>query len=523
MIFKGKFLESRVARRIVLLFVLAASPSIGTLAYLSYHTEQFGGIFFPVLLLSTLVIVLLSQDQIRKHFDHQTTVALFNDHQIHYDALTNLPNRLFLKNRLEQAIARATRGNTCVAVFFIGLDRFKEVNDSLGHGAGDELLNQVAQALRRSVRSSDTVVRFGGDEFTVIIPEIAKDGDVSAVTAAIAEKIRDAFTHPFLVQGHPLRVTVSIGIAVYPDDADCADDLLKNVDSAMNHAKKQGRDNVQCYSQELNATALERLQLESHLRWTLEREELMLYFQPQIDMRTGRITGAEALIRWRHPDLGMVSPGKFIPLAEETGLIVPIGQWVLDTACAQMKSWEEQGFPRFKVGVNLSAQQFRQPNLAGQVERALSITGIRPEYLDLEITEGASMGDVKAAIATLHSLKAMGVHISIDDFGTGYSSLSYLKQFPIDTLKIDQSFVRGIPNDAGQMSIAKAIIGLARSLNLRVIAEGVETNDQLQFLKEHHCEEAQGYLIGKPMPAEEFEKFLVDYELSVFPPRQSAA
>ncbi len=429
-------------------------------------------------------------------------------HQAHYDGLTDLPNRLLLKDRLDQALERAKRSDSWVAVLFIDLDRFKGINDSLGHSAGDQLLIEAAQALTKCVRGTDTVVRFGGDEFIIILPDLnGHHKEISRITLS-ADKILSAVSRSFTLGAHEINTTASMGIALYPRDGTSAEDLMRNADAAMYHAKNMGKGNYQFYAQELNATALERLKIQNSLTYALERSEFIVYYQPRVDVRTGEITGAEALLRWQHPELGRVSPAKFIPIAEETGLIAPIGEWVLRAACAQNKAWQEQGLPKIRVSVNLSALQFRQAHLSAQVEQALRAAGLLPHYLELEITEGIAIHNVEKGVAMLSKLKAMGVYLAMDDFGTGYSSLSYLKRFPIHTLKIDQSFIRTIPKDTDSVAIARAIIALAHSLGLRALAEGVETDEQYEFLQGQGCDEIQGYFISRPVPAEEFTKLL---------------
>ena len=447
----------------------------------------------------------------------RTAVALSNAawgeklyHHAHYDALTDLPNRLLLKDRLEQALARASRDGSLVGVLFIDLDRFKKVNDSLGHRTGDQLLVHMAAALAKCVRKADTVVRLGGDEFTVVIPDIDPGEEAVSVISSIARMIMSEFSLPLVIDDREISITTSIGIAVYPKDADNFDDILKNADSAMYHAKDMGGNNFQFYSPQLNAWTLEQLKLESDLRRALERDELRLYYQPQIATDSGRVVGAEALLRWQHPEMGMVSPAKFIPLAEETGLIVPIGEWVLRTACAQNKAWRDQGLEDIMVSVNIAARQFSRSDLVDRVKQVLAQSELEPASLGLEITEETIMDNAESTVERLHQLKELGVYLSIDDFGTGYSSLSYLKRFPIDHLKIDYVFIKSLPEDVESMCIVRAIIAMAHGLNLTVVAEGVETAEQYEFLKQQSCEMIQGYYFAKPMPADEFRRFLAD-------------
>jgi diguanylate cyclase (GGDEF)-like protein/PAS domain S-box-containing protein len=425
-------------------------------------------------------------------------------HLAFHDPLTNLPNRLLFNDRLTLAVAQAHRHNQKLAVLFLDLDRFKVINDSLGHSVGDELLRQVAERIQEHVREGDTVARLGGDEFTLLVPGITVEEDA----AKIARKICDAVHDPFWIDGRELFVTTSLGVSVYPSDGHDAETLVRNADSAMYRAKEQGRDNYQLYTPAMNAKAIERLSLESRLRQAVANDELELHFQPFIDIRTEEVLGAEALLRWRHPELGLIPPGEFIPIAELSGLIVPIGEWVLRTACAEARKWHDKGFPAMTVSVNLSSRQFQQSDLGSQVTHALEETGLEPDKLDLEITESCAMQNAEHSINTLWGLKKQGVRISMDDFGTGYSSLNYLKRFPIDRIKLDQSFVRDLPGDKDDAAIAMAVIAMGRSLELVVIAEGVETQEQLAFLKGHECDQLQGFLFSRPLPAEAFEKFL---------------
>lgn len=416
----------------------------------------------------------------------------------HYDTLTGLPNRVLLYDRLNQDMIEADRHEHLVAMMFLDLDRFKIINDTLGHETGDALLKEVAERLKTCVRAGDTISRLGGDEFTVVLANVAHVDDV----AHVAQKIIDSFVPPFNIAGRELFISTSIGITLYPFDDNNLESLLRNADAAMYHAKEMGRNTFQFYTAELNRRTAKRLQLETALRHALERHELLLHYQPQVNLKTGRIIGAEALLRWQHPEMGLIPPLDFIPLAEETGLIIPIGEWVLRTACAQAKVWGDAGFRHLQVAVNLSGRQFQHHNLAKLVKNVLKDTGLDPRYLDLELTESLLMHNTDTTLAAMDELHALGVAFSMDDFGTGYSSLSYLKRFPIDTLKIDQSFVRDIPQDPGDAAIAQAIIAMAHSLDIRVIAEGVETVKQLSFLRSHKCDGMQGYYFSKPVTAE---------------------
>lgn len=426
-------------------------------------------------------------------------------HLANHDALTSLPNRSLLLDRLGQALVFAGRSKGQVAVMLIDLDRFKNINDSLGHDVGDKIIVEIARRLSASVRAGDTIARLGGDEFVLIRPDVAREDAV----ATVAQQILAAVSRPMTVQGHEFYPTGSIGISMFPKDGLDSQTLLKNADMAMYRAKDAGRNNFQFYAHEMNSRALDRLKLETGLRRALERGEFAVHYQPQMDIESGRIIGVEALLRWEPPGRPMVFPGDFIPSAEETGLIVPIGEWVLRRACSQKRQWHDEGqFPDVRVAVNLSARQFKQQDIVKMVSRVLDETGCRPEWLELEITESVVMESPEAAAETLHKLSAMGVHLSIDDFGTGYSSLSYLKRFPIDALKIDKSFVRDITVDADDAAIAKAVIALAHSLKLAVIAEGVETIEQLEFLRAQNCNMMQGYYLSRPLPVGKLESFM---------------
>ena len=426
------------------------------------------------------------------------------EYQANHDGLTGLPNRTLLADRIEQALRSARRYRRQVAVLFVDLDQFKFINDSLGHDLGDRLLKIVAERLRGCVRSNDTVARQGGDDFVVVLSDLAGDEDA----ATVAQQIQLAVNRPLDIDEHELEVSCSIGISIYPKDGEDVRALLKNADVAMYRAKEQGRNNFKFYTGELNDKAVARMTMEKHLRRALEREEFLLHYQPQVDLRTGRITGMEALLRWQSPELGLVSPAGFIPLAEETGLIVPIGEWVMKTACAQNRAWQAAGLSPLTMAVNLSPRQFRQEGLAETVARILRETGLEPRYLELEIVESLIMHDVQSATLILKKLKELGVQLTMDDFGTGYSSLSYLKQFPFDKMKIDQSFVREITSDPDSATIVRTIIAMAHSLNLRAVAEGVETEGQLSYLRSHGCEEMQGFYFSRPVPSGAFEQLL---------------
>ncbi|MES2932323.1 MAG: EAL domain-containing protein [Pseudomonadota bacterium] len=425
-------------------------------------------------------------------------------HQANHDYLTDLPNRLLLNDRISHSIKIATRRNTQLALLFLDLDNFKLINDSMGHAIGDKLLQSVAKKLVDCVRSSDTVSRQGGDEFVILLAE-DKHAEDAAITA---EKILIALAAPHYVAGHKLHVTTSIGISVFPVDGDDADTLIKNADTAMYLAKKMGRNNYQFYKSEMNTRAVERQFIEAHLRSALEREEFVLYYQPIVDLKSGAILAAEALIRWAHPDRGLMLPDQFISIAEESGLIVPIGQWVLRHACRQVKAWIDAGLPSISISVNVSALEFRSTGFYENVCAMLHEFQLKPELLELELTETALLRDTDASAQLLRALKLIGIHLAIDDFGTGYSSLSYLKQFSIDSLKIDQSFVQDVGGIDNEGIIVNAVIGMGRSLQQRVVAEGVELQGQLAFLNKHDCEAGQGYYFSPPLAADQFTKLL---------------
>ena len=437
-------------------------------------------------------------------------------HLAYHDSLTGLPNRLRLKEYLGDALTRAARQERIVAVLFLDLDNFKRINDTLGHNVGDELLKEVATRLTASVRLEDRVARdtdgpvraniarMGGDEFILILTELQQPQDA----AMVARRILDALSHRFSLRSREVFVSASIGIALFPENGRDQDALLMNADTAMYKAKEQGRNTYQFYARAMNATAFERLSLENDLRRALERDEFLLHYQPKIDTASGEIVGSEALLRWQHPELGLISPATFVPLAEESGLIVPIGNWVLDTACRQNRAWQDLGHPLLHVAVNMSGSNFRQKNLLNLVGLALRENGLAARHLELEVTESMLMRDLEETVELLKRLKALGVRLAIDDFGTGYSSLSYLKRFSIDTLKIDRSFVNDIITDPDDRAITSAIIAMARSLDLSVVAEGVETLAQSELLQALGCSVMQGYFYGRPMAAKEFEGLL---------------
>ncbi len=424
--------------------------------------------------------------------------------QASHDVLTDLPNRTLFKDRLTLALAHANRYRNMLAVLFVDLDRFKNIIDTLGPAVGDRLLQGVAERLASCLDEGDTLARLGGDEFVVLLPRLQR----ADKAVKLAQRVLEVLKPVFVFNGHELHITTSIGISLYPYDGTDVDTLLKNADTALYRAKEQGRNNYQLYTPAMNARAFERLAMENSLRKALERQQFLLHYQPMVDVAQGQIVGAEALVRWQHPDLGLVYPAEFIPLAEETGLIVPLGEWVLRAACAQTQAWHKAGYPNLTVAVNLSARQFQHQGLMDTIARVLRETELDPRTLELEITESIAMQNADFTNVILRHLKDMGVRIAMDDFGTGYSSLSYLRKFPIDTLKIDQSFVRDLTTDLNDAAIANAIIVLAHSLKLKVIAEGVETAEQEAFLKAHHCDKFQGYLFSRPLTAVQFEQLL---------------
>jgi diguanylate cyclase (GGDEF)-like protein/PAS domain S-box-containing protein len=425
-------------------------------------------------------------------------------HLAQHDTLTKLPNRTLLQDRLGQAITTAGRNGTRIAVLFVDLDGFKHINDSLGHAIGDKLLQSVAKRLLASVRTSDTVSRIGGDEFVVLLSEVAHAGDAGVK----AGKILAVLNAPLEIDQHNLRVTASIGVTTYPEDGQETAMLIKNADLAMYQAKENGRNNYQFFEKDMNVRALERQSVEENLSLALDRDELVMHYQPKINLKTGEITGVEALIRWQHPERGLIGPLQFISVAEDCGLMLPIGNWVLRESCRQAKAWQDAGLRPIEMAVNVSSVEFRNEDFLEGVRAILEETGLSPHYLGLELTESVLMQHAEFTVPVLKKLKAMGVRLAIDDFGTGYSSLSYLRQFPIDTLKVDQSFVHGINADTDDATIINAVINMGGNLKHRVIAEGVETVEQVAFLQAHGCDEGQGYYFSHPVPASQFAKLL---------------
>jgi diguanylate cyclase (GGDEF)-like protein/PAS domain S-box-containing protein len=436
----------------------------------------------------------------------------------YYDALTGLPNRQLFSKYVELALFAAMRASSKVALLYVGVDRFKRINDSLGRSAGDQLLQLIATCLADSVRRADIfgefvlakgpdliLSRFTGDEFSILLTGVFEEESLSNVARRILEMLQK----PFSVGGQEMNISCSLGISIYPGETDDVEALLKNADVAMAYAKQSGGNTFKFFARDMNDRAIERLNLEIDLKKALERDEFVLFYQPQIDLRSGKISGVEALIRWQHPERGLISPLQFISIAEESGLIIPIGAWVLNEACRQACVWQQAGLASIRIAVNISSHQFRQGGLVTMVKQALDDSGLSSSMLELELTESCIMQDIEATIITLVLLKELGVTLSVDDFGTGYSSMNYLKRFPLDTLKIDRSFVMDITTDPNDAAIITAIIALAGSLGLKTIAEGVETLEQLQFMRQHLCDEIQGFFISKPMPADEVERFLV--------------
>jgi diguanylate cyclase (GGDEF)-like protein len=423
-----------------------------------------------------------------------------------YDALTGLPNQNLFKSSCERELSAARNGGRKVATMFLSVDRSKRIYETLGHEVGDKLLREIGRRLSSCVREDDILAYFGGDEFALLLRQIGGAEDA----VKLVGRVREALKPVFNLDGQELFITASLGISLSPDDGADGHTILKNAAAALDRARQQGGDQYQFYTADMNAAALQRLSLENDLRRALERGEFLIHYQPQVGAGTGRLTGMEALVRWQHPELGLVSPAEFIPLAEETGLIVPLGEWVLREACAQRQRWHNSGHASLRLAVNLSARQFEQPDLTEMIARVLAETGLDPRCLELELTESSVMKNADASAAVLGELKRSGIHISIDDFGTGYSSLSYLNRFPLDKLKVDQSFVRGMLSNQGDAAIVRAVITLAHSLKLKVVAEGVETKEQLAFLHLLKCDEMQGYLFSKPLPAAAFERLLME-------------
>jgi diguanylate cyclase (GGDEF)-like protein/PAS domain S-box-containing protein len=427
-------------------------------------------------------------------------------YQAFHDPLTGLANRALLMERLNICVGRARRSNKLLALLYLDLDRFKSVNDGIGHVAGDAVFQEVARRLTACVRDADTVARIGGDEFVVLLPEIVRAEDA----AVVASKLLASIAEPFSGAGRRIDISTSIGVSVFPDDGSDAETLLRSADNAMYRAKERGRNNYQLSNPELSEEAIKRLDLQAGLRQALERQELVLHYQPVLSLTSGRIIELEALVRWQHPERGLIMPGAFIDLAEKSGMMVPLGQWVLKEASSQLKTWQDRGFPDLRVAINLSPSQFHERNLAATVQQALAESHLKPETLEIEITEGVAMEDAEVTVANLMALRDLNVGISIDDFGTGYSSLSYLKKFPVTTLKIDRSFVSDVVTNSADAGIVRAVVAMAHGLNLNVIAEGVETKEQFAHIKDSGCDALQGYWFCRPQPVEALDVLLAE-------------
>jgi diguanylate cyclase (GGDEF)-like protein/PAS domain S-box-containing protein len=441
---------------------------------------------------------------IRNTSEQKTNEDMLN-YLAYHDALTKLPNKSLLEDRLHMELDKAAKANTSLAIIYLDLDNFKTINDTIGHAAGDEVIRKTSERLMKCLRRSDTIARVGGDEFVLLLPEVSSKEEIDA----IAEKIIKSMRHPIPINGQEFYVSASMGVSVYPNDGDDVSTLLRNADAALDKAKELGKNIYSYYSPSMNDRALEHLLLENDLRKALARRQLTLFYQPLIDFSTDEVVGMEALIRWQHPKLGLIPPSEFISIAEELGLINPIGDWVLREACRQNKAWQDEGYKPIRISVNVSARQFHRNDLVTQIKEALDESGLAPEYLEIEVTEGTLMHDKAAATKTLEELKDMGIHIALDDFGTGYSSLSYLKHFPIGRLKIDQEFIRSLADDPNDAAIVSSILEMARSLRLKAVAEGVETETQLNMLNSLNCNEMQGYLFSKPLPGAEAAKLLL--------------
>lgn len=440
---------------------------------------------------------------------HRTTRMLLSAnaeqkirHLAYHDALTGLPNRTLFMDRIDQAISRAQRERGKFAILYIDIDHFKVINDSMGHAAGDHLLNIVSQRLTGILRKTDTIARLGGDEFTIIIEDL----EAAETVALVAKNILTTLDKPIKILEKEVHITGSIGIALYPQDGDTFGTLLKNSDTAMYKAKELGRQTFQFYEHEMSLKAMRRLDLENQIRLALKNEQFLVYYQPKVNLVTGQVQGMEALVRWQHPEKGLIAPNDFIPIAEETGLIIQIDEWVMHTACQQFKVWKAAGYSIDNLSVNISVRHFKEGGLLKHCKKVIETTGVSPKYIEIELTESALVDNNKNAKEILHEIHEMGIHIALDDFGTGYASMSYLKEFPFDTVKLDRSFVQGVPDDREDTAIVKAMIQLAQALNLNVVAEGIETELQKQFLTDNNCAYGQGFLWSKPVDAEEFER-----------------
>ena len=470
----------------------------------SFRTQLILGSFALVAAVGAGAALVVRTRQMELNIEQRRQAEGRIRHLAYHDALTDLPNRTLLEDRLATALAQARRKGRMLALLYLDLDRFKRVNDTIGHALGDQVLQSVAERLTATVREADTVARVGGDEFTILLPEISQVQEA----VDVASRVHNGLGPPLLIDNRELHTTVSMGIAVYPTDAEEADTLIRNAGIAMFRAKEQGGDNSQLYTSAMRGPVADPLALETELRRALEREELVLYYQPQVSIADGQIVGVEALVRWQHPERGLVLPAEFIPMAEETGLIISLGEWVLRTACAQARVWQEAGLPPIRMAVNISGRHFQLRSLVEAVGQVLRHTGLDPHCLQLEITESVAMQDVDFTATMLSDLREMGVQVAIDDFGNGHSSLNYLKRLPADEVKIDQYFVRDVATDSNDAAIVGSIVAMAHELNLKVVAEGVETEQQLAFLRDRRCDVAQGALFSEPAPAGVVEQII---------------
>jgi diguanylate cyclase (GGDEF)-like protein len=482
---------------------IAAGGNASALEFFSREPQR---VDVDVLHALRTIALQIAQYEQRKHAEQALR------YMANHDALTGLSNRSSLQRDLAQAVKRSIRHQKRFAVMFVDLDRFKQINDTLGHGVGDAMIKACGERLSNVLREDDAVARFGGDEFVLVLENLSKAGDA----AIVAEKVLACCAEPFVIDDRELHVTASIGVSIFPEDGADGETLLKNADTAMYRAKDKGRGNYQFYAAQMNAQGTERLMLESGLRRAIERGELELHYQPKMNLATQAIVGVEALMRWRHPVLGMVSPAQFIPIAEETGLIDAMGQWALQQACSDARAWQDRGLPPVQMSVNLSPHQLNSRTLIGDIAEVLRRTRLDPALLELEITEGAMMKNPEHAVAMLQEIRDLGVGLAIDDFGTGYSSLSYLKRFPLSTVKIDRSFVNDLSHDSDAQALTHGIITLAHGLRMKVVAEGVETEAQLAQLHRRGCDEIQGYWLCKPLPAEEACKFMARHLRHLF-------
>jgi diguanylate cyclase (GGDEF)-like protein len=492
--------------------LLSRGQAVGVLAFMSAERNTLTPEFVELLerLTANVSFALENFDRAEEKEKAEAQIK----HLATHDSLTDLPNRAMFNQLLSFSLKTAARYQRQCAVLFIDLDRFKVINDSLGHEAGDTLLVEMAARLRAGVRASDVVARLGGDEFMVLLNEISEGDKVSE----LARDLLSVLGKPIELSGQECRVTASIGVAMFPDDGTDEQSLMKHADIAMYHAKAEGKNNVRFFSHKIKTQAIDRLTIEAGLRHALEREEFCLHYQPKLDVATRKIVGVEALLRWTHPEMGLLPPVQFIPLAEETGLIVPIGRWVLQAACAQNMAWQRAGLPPMSMAVNVSPRQFSDENLLHDIDTALAVSGMDPKLLQIEITESMVMLNVEQAIEILDAIQSRGVRLAIDDFGTGYSSMSTLKRFPIDTIKIDRSFVRELPHNSEDKAIAQAIISMGKALGLTIVAEGVETIEQDDFLRDHACDEIQGFLFSKPVSADEMAELLGSSEIALSTP-----